>query len=68
MDEIKERVKQTMKLKGAFKMKEYKQQLLKLADTVYTLESQLDDAYYSVPEYPSTAVIASSVDTCRETL
>ena len=46
----------------------HKQELLKLADTVYTLESQLDDAYYSVPEYPSTAEIASSVDTCRETL
>ena len=49
-------------------MKQQKEQLLKLLETTMTLESQLDDAYYSVPEYPSCAPIAGNIDSCRETL
>ena len=39
-----------------------------ILDLVYTLESELDDSYYSIPEYQSTADALSYVDSARSTL
>ena len=39
-----------------------------ILDLVYTLESELDDSYYAIPEYQSTSDALSYVDTARCTL
>ena len=36
-----------------------------ILDLVYTLESELDDSYYSIPEYQSTSDALSYVDSAR---
>ena len=39
-----------------------------ILDLVYTLESELDDSYYSIPEYQSTTDALMYVDSARCTL
>ena len=39
-----------------------------ILDLVYTLESELDDSYYSIPEYQSTTDALMYVDSARSTL
>ena len=36
-----------------------------ILELVYTLESELDDSYYSIPEYQSTSDALSYVDSAR---
>ena len=39
-----------------------------ILELVYTLESELDDSYYAIPEYQSTSDALSYVDSARGTL
>ena len=42
--------------------------LKELLDLVYNIEGELDDAYYSIPEYDCNSDARSSVDGARCTL
>lgn len=42
--------------------------LKEILNALYTLEGELDDAYYSIPEYDCNSDGRSSVDTARCTL
>ena len=42
--------------------------LVGIIDLVYTLESELDDAYNSLPEYRANVDSQSSIDYARSTL